>query len=246
MRYGQDCVSILVWFGLSLGCIVGVFQGLMRVAQLDKGALDEGKYCEVSQKCIGIVCVLGAMWVCGITLKVNGVREEMMQGVFLCKNRKGMLWDTITSRGWLTIHIILLSIIVACLLTASVMDIETRLIYNYVWWLGACAGISMMLLCDSRMWLSVLLFGILQEYLFSKMYGRADCHGFVACALAEAALGMGMREYLLHMLIAFGILGMIQLLKGNVGRNGNLRKPIPFLPYITVAFGVNLVAYLCV
>lgn len=221
MKYGQDFVSTLMCFLLSLGCIIGIFQGLMRVARLDEEASVERKYYEVSPKYISMACILGAVWVCGIAWKVDGVTRGMT-------------------------HIILLSITVSCLVTASVMDIETHLIYNYVWWLGKGIGILMMLLYDNRMWLSMLLFCAMQEYIFSKMYGRADCHGFAVCSMAEAAFGMGMREYLLHMLIAFGIMGVLQLLRGNVGRNGKLKESIPFLPYITVAFGVNLIVYLCV
>ena len=86
--------------------------------------------------------------------------------------------------------------------------------------------------------LELFLFILLQEVGFAKLYGRADCHAFVACAMLERALGMGMKEYLTHMLLAYIFLAIVQGAKRNIGRDGNLKKPIPFLPYITVSFWV--------
>lgn len=165
--------------------------------------------------------------------------------------------------------ILFLSIIAACLLGASIMDLKTCTVYNYIWWVMGAAGIVRLLvrrvflesqqikdvpierlyiesMGGENVWISLFIFILLQELFFCRMYGRADCHGFAACALVGATWGMGLKEHLLHMLIAFGLLGVVQLMKGNVGRNGNLKKPVPFIPYLTVAFWVNLGAYLCV
>ena len=98
----------------------------------------------------------------------------------------------------------------------------------------------------NEIWLSLFVFILLQEMFFSRMYGRADCHGFAACAVVGASFGMGLKQFLLHMLIAFGILGVVQSIRKNVDRKGNLKEAVPFIPYISVAFGVNLIAYLCV
>lgn len=38
------------------------------------------------------------------------------------------------------------------------------------------------------------------------------------------------------MLVSFGILGMVQLLRHNINAKGNLKKPVPFIPYIALAF----------
>lgn len=80
------------------------------------------------------------------------------------------------------------------------------------------------------------LFVLLQLKLFSKMYGRADCYAFCVCALAEAAAGLGIVEFLIHMLAAFCLLAVIQGIHRNIDRRGNLKQPVPFLPYITLAF----------
>lgn len=149
------------------------------------------------------------------------------------------------------LFIFFLGIIAACLLVASIMDLKTHTVYNYIWWIMGAAGMVRLYIevpiCENEnVWQSLFLFIFLQERFFCKMYGRADCHGFVACALAGASFGMGLKQFLLHMLIAFGLLGVVQLARKNVGRDGNLKEPVPFLPYISVAFGVNLIAYLCV
>ena len=83
---------------------------------------------------------------------------------------------------------------------------------------------------------SLLLFGLLQEKIFSRMYGRADCHAFLICALTECAMGFRMKEYLLHMLLALFLLVVVQAIRKNIGKNGNLKKAVPFMPYITISF----------
>lgn len=100
----------------------------------------------------------------------------------------------------------------------------------------------MLLLAGNRNNISVmnivqLLFYIaLQLLFFSRMYGKADCYAFSVCAVAETALGMQLMEYLFHMLTAFILLAIVQGVKHNIADNGNLKHPVPFLPYITLAF----------
>lgn len=159
----------------------------------------------------------------------------------------------------LLLFLFFFSIIAVCLLAASIMDWKTCTVYNYIWWImgGAVTvrlfterllakRLEMEIGRNENVWLSVFLFILLQELFFCRMYGRADSHGFAACALVGGSLGMGMKEYLLHMLIAFGLLGVVQWMRGNIGRDGNLKKPVPFVPYLTVAFWLNLGVYLCV
>lgn len=133
---------------------------------------------------------------------------------------------------------ILLAVFSGCLLSACIMDIESQMIYNYVWWLAwAAAGVYLCWKGGNMDW-ELFAFILLQEVFFSGFYGRADCHAFVACAVVERALGMGMKEYLIHMLLAYVFLAIVQSMRRNIERNGNLKKPIPFLPYITISFWV--------
>ena len=133
------------------------------------------------------------------------------------------------------------TVITVCLLFACVTDCRTCEVYNFTWWISGTAAAVLILLngtLKGEMLLELGLFCLLQLLVFTKMYGRADCYAFCVCAMVEAAEGMGFMEFLLHMLLAFGILAPVQLLYHNVDRRGNLKQPVPFLPYITLAFGL--------
>lgn len=150
---------------------------------------------------------------------------------------------------------LLLAVLAGALLFACVSDCKTCEVYRFTWWIG---GMASGLLLFRKVVLDLQVaegleqagFGrdiimyllqlsgylLLQEFFFCKFYGRADCHAFFVCAMAECALGMGLREYLFHMLLAFGGLAVIQMIQGNIDRRGNLKQPVAFLPYITFAF----------
>ncbi len=69
-----------------------------------------------------------------------------------------------------------------------------------------------------------------------RSYGRADCHGFSICALTLATLGMGLREATCMMLVSFLLLLGVQLVRRNIDRDGKLRHPVAFVPYIAAGF----------
>lgn len=135
---------------------------------------------------------------------------------------------------------ILWGIIALCLLFACVTDCRTREVYNVTWWAAGAAAVMLLFAEKDRLDMSFLLelaiFIILQLSLFPKMYGRADCYAFSVCAVAEAAAGFSLAGYFFHMLLSFIFLAFVQALRHNIGKGGNLRRPVPFLPYITLAF----------
>lgn len=142
-------------------------------------------------------------------------------------------------------YAILYGVLAGCLLMACITDCKSCTVYNYVWWVGGTICMLLLLFTVGNVHnisglASLVLFVLLQEILFSKMYGKADCHAFAVCAAAESAVGFGIKEYLLHMLLAFILLLAVQGHKKNIGRNGNLKKPVPFLPYITISFWMLL------
>lgn len=130
------------------------------------------------------------------------------------------------------------SLLAGGLLGAAYMDLRNHWVYNYVWWwcllwagiLGFTANGGYQNI------IAVLLFIMLQQFLFSRMYGRADCHAFSVCALAECGTGAGMVMFLMHMLLSVLLLTTVQLFRGNVTPRGRLREPQPFIPYIVAAF----------
>lgn len=135
-----------------------------------------------------------------------------------------------------------LSLVMGCLLLASVTDAAICQVYNFTWWLsGAAAAVLMAVNFQGiRAVGELLLFCGLQFLLFDKMYGRADCYAFCVCAAAEAGLGFGMAGFFFHMSAAFLLLAFVQAVKKNIGGGWRLKKPVPFLPYITAAFYMML------
>lgn len=129
-------------------------------------------------------------------------------------------------------------ILVCCLFWASYQDVQTRQIYNVTWWVAAPAAIVLCLLQGEQVG-SIYEYGIyalLQVLFFGKTYGRADSYAFLTCGIAITSLGGGLQEYLLHMLFTYLLLGVVQAFRRNIAGNGNLKEPVPFLPYITLAF----------
>lgn len=132
------------------------------------------------------------------------------------------------------------AVIAACLLFACVTDCKTCQVYNFTWWISGTAAVLLLAACENGVSLECAgglgLFIILQLKFFSKLYGRADCYAFCVCATAEAAAGLRLAGFLAHMLGAFCLLAAVQGIRGNIDKRGNLKRPVPFLPYITLAF----------
>lgn len=130
----------------------------------------------------------------------------------------------------------------AGLITATVMDLWEQMVYRFVWWAAGAAALVILIarLCAAgRVGGAageLILYIFLQQTVFVRFYGRADCHAFSVCAVAMAAYGLRLVDYLIHMALAFGILAVIQLACGNVTQSGRLKQPVPLVPYITVAF----------
>lgn len=136
-----------------------------------------------------------------------------------------------------------LSLFMGCLLLACITDIAICQVYNFVWWISGAAAIALLIGRKpeaSAVW-EALLFGVIQMTLFACMYGKADCYAFCVCAAAEAGLGFGAAGFLMHMLVSFVLLAAVQAVQRNIGPGGRLKKPVPFLPYITMGFYLLLI-----
>lgn len=133
------------------------------------------------------------------------------------------------------------------LLYGCITDMKSRMVYNFTWWLGGLAAGGLLWkslwegLPEAVLW-NLSVFMTVQLVLFCRMYGRADCYAFCVCAIAEASLGMRLSDYLVHILLALSLLFPVQLLKRNIAKNGNLKQPVAFLPYIILAFGLYIYA----
>lgn len=146
---------------------------------------------------------------------------------------------------------LLWAVIGGSLLLACVTDSLICQVYNFTWWISLAAALALLwcrrnVLMESGFICSDMLGGMLifvgmQLLLGGYIYGCADSYAFCACALAETALGISAAGFLTHMLLAYLLLFAVQLFRRNLNRKGNLREPVPFLPYITAAFWMTLI-----
>jgi len=129
-----------------------------------------------------------------------------------------------------------------CLLFACVTDIMTSRVYDFIWWVAAGVEMAAYVLHPVSLWklLCLMIFFVIQELLFAKLYGRADCHAFCICAVMESIFGMDITGFFFHMILSFVCLTVVQYFRGNIGKNGRLKISVPFIPYITFAFWFNM------
>lgn len=126
-------------------------------------------------------------------------------------------------------------LILAVYLTVCVVtDRKTCKIYDFLQLPASMAGA---ILCMARplpagAGLGLILFALLQYFLFGRLYGQGDVMAFQVCSLYIIGEGGDFQTLLLHMALSFAILGVIQLFRKNIDRRGNLKTPVPFLPYI--------------
>lgn len=164
-----------------------------------------------------------------------------------------ILWSISQSGRIKVTEITYLALFAGCLLFACVTDSKKYVVFQFTWWAAAvilgvwfmgknvwngCTPVKIQ--PDSSTPSGLFVYILIQEFFFSGMYGRADCHGFVLCGMAQYLCGINMSGYVYHMAIAFGLLGAVQLLRRNVNHKGNLKQSVAFLPYITLAFWVWL------
>ena len=139
---------------------------------------------------------------------------------------------------------------VGCLFAASICDIRTHTVPDLIWWIAAAGILGLILVrygggeapsdpgamkAAGRL-LEALFIIFIQERVMSRYYGRADSHAFSCCALYLAVCGSGLEAHILHMSLSLISLTLIQLLRHNISKRGRLKHPVPFIPYISVAF----------
>lgn len=139
-----------------------------------------------------------------------------------------------------SIVLYMIGIILGSLLMAAITDYYTCQVYCFVWWV---AGVALCVLLFIKHKCGILvadvsqlaIFCLLQELLFGKMYGRADCHAFCVSALLLWCLGGDIKIFLMHMAVSFLLLAIVQAFRKNINRRGNLKQPVAFVPYIVFA-----------
>ncbi len=161
-----------------------------------------------------------------------GLRTQMFIGA--CSLIGGFVIDLLL-KHWGILGQLSCGMLAAYLLTASITDIQTYEVYDFLAFITALAGIGILIRNHPGSSIpELLIFIVIQGFLFMSMYGRADGYAFIVCALFESRFGRGLLTYLFHMGLAFLLLGIVQGFLGNVSCKGNLKKSVAFLPYISI------------
>ena len=133
----------------------------------------------------------------------------------------------------------------ACLTAASAEDIITRKAADIIWWIfaPACLLLLPVFLDEPEVWdfLECLFAVFIQEHIMSRFYGRADSHAFSCCAIFLLFIGAGLEGHILHMFLSLIFLTVHQKLRHNIGNRGKLISPVPFIPYISIAFMITVI-----
>ncbi len=148
-----------------------------------------------------------------------------------------MTFATCTRMRW---DLLLKSISVGILLVVILEDWESCQVYRLLWGLFMVCAVGAYVFCNVKLEAGHLMqwicFCVLQYLFFSRLYGLADCHGFCCFGFLLLLNGNGLQGMLMQMLLSILFLGVVQLLKRNVNKYGNLKQPVAFLPYIGAAF----------
>ncbi len=127
-------------------------------------------------------------------------------------------------------------VLAAYLLVASIQDAQSREVYDFLHMMTLPTGLIFVVAEPSfDKLISLAVFAAVQLGIFMRMYGAGDGLTFLVCAVFESRFGEGLLTYLLHMATAFVLLGFVQGFRHNINRHGNLREPVPFIPYITAS-----------
>lgn len=204
----------------------------------------------------------------GVMLYLGIILVVWNAGVYVIRKFDKPVWRTQQKESWLLMGCsginafvialipcrngmieLLMAVFGGCLLLACITDYKTCEVYQFTWWIAGTAGLIILVQylmlneAEKPDLLMLLVYCLLQEFFFCKFYGRADCHAFAVCAMVAYGIGMDLMDCLIHMLLAFSGLALVQLFCRNINRKGNLKRPVAFLPYITIAFWINLCCF---
>ena len=136
-----------------------------------------------------------------------------------------------------------LTLAVISLMLASYEDIRTKSVTNAVWWIFSAGLLPLLFEDGADAWAvaECLIAVVIQEFIMSRVYGRADSHAFSCCAVFLVFSGGGLEGHIMHMCLALAMLSALQILRGNIGRGLKLKEPVPFIPYIAVSFMISVI-----
>ncbi len=137
---------------------------------------------------------------------------------------------------------ILYFIIQGLLFSAALMDLFWQEVYDFIWILMIPAAATLLFISgnmSAETVISLTVYFFIQEFIMSKVYGKADCHALWCCGLSLSAMGGGLLSYTIHLSLTFFMMCIHQLMKRNIGPHFRLKKEIPMIPYIMVGFWIT-------
>ncbi len=144
------------------------------------------------------------------------------------------IWITV-GMGLSDLSVFSYGVLASYLLVATITDIQTYEVYDFLHIIGAFSGIVLLIKQGISLsnWQGLILFIAIQFIVFGRLYGLADCMGFCVCAIFICIRNPSTLVYLFHMALAFCLLGIVQGARRNINIKGNLKEPVAFFPYIT-------------
>ncbi len=138
-------------------------------------------------------------------------------------------------------------IVQGLLFTAALMDVFKQEVYDILWMIFVPLCTVLLIVRGEAtlpVFISLMIYYIIQEVIMARVYGRADCHALWCCGLLFSAFGAELEVYAVHVAVTFVLICVVQLIKKNIGPSLKLKKKIAMIPYILVGFW--LVFVLCV
>lgn len=173
------------------------------------------------------------------------IDNELQQYSFNEIVKKVLCFGSIISWGLLLVYPqgvmteqICIIVLAVYLTVCTVTDIFFYQVYDLMQYPGVLGGCIWILLKEPQTALggSLILFAGMQYFILIKKYGKADGMGYCICSLYLAGSGVDIEGYLYHMIISFSLLAVVQGIRGNITRKGNLKKAVALYPYIAVGF----------
>lgn len=204
-----DCVKEKLWHEVAMGSLLGAFSmGMVVMILIYFQKHDKQLQIERNARNIGMLFGVGMVGGCVIFLQEIGNPLGIAKGMLM----------------------------LVYLTLCSITDLYMQQVYDSVQ-LYVCVTLAIMTFGSSMspsLGGELIVFGLIQVFLFRRMYGDGDVMGFLICALSLAEEGIFI--YLLHMGLTYLFLGIIQGIKGNIGKDGNLKVPVPLFPYLACTY----------
>ncbi len=142
-------------------------------------------------------------------------------------------WIEMFLRHWGWYGQLACGVLAAYLLVAAIQDDQTYEVYDFLHILAVPTGVIFIVISPSgEKIISLAIFAVIQIGIFMRMYGAGDGLVFLVCAVYESRFGKGLSTYLLHMAAVFVVLLVVQGIRRNINKKGNLKKPVALVPYI--------------